>query len=105
LHCQFLSFVLFSNNIELEDPENLNSNKPFEKKKYDESANQFESQELLAPDIDSDTNLKEDGFSTETVTTLHDITISLAKGELVGVCGSVGSGKTSLIQAILGMVS
>jgi len=74
-------------------------------KKYDKSANEFESQELLAPDIDSDADLKEEDSETETVITLHDITMSLAKGELVGVCGSVGSGKTSIIQAILGMVS
>ncbi|KAF6021457.1 ABCC5 [Bugula neritina] len=90
--------------FKLEDPEIPASNKPFEKTKYDNSANQFESQELLAPDTDSDADLKEDDSSTETVITLHDITMSLAKGELVGVCGSVGSGKTSIIQAILGMM-
>ena len=41
----------------------------------------------------------------EIVVTLHDITMSLKTGTLLGVCGSVGSGKTSLIQAILGKVS
>ena len=41
----------------------------------------------------------------ETITILHDITISLESGSLLGVCGSVGSGKTSLMQAILSMVS
>jgi len=30
--------------------------------------------------------------------------MSLCEGQLVGVCGAVGSGKSSLIQAILGMV-
>jgi len=43
--------------------------------------------------------------SGNTVITLHGITLSLAKGELLGICGSVGSGKTSIIQAILGMVN
>ena len=40
----------------------------------------------------------------KTITILHDITMSLESGFLLGVCGSVGSGKTSLMQAILGMV-
>ncbi|KAL8625042.1 hypothetical protein ACOMHN_012051 [Nucella lapillus] len=33
---------------------------------------------------------------------LSNITFSLKKNQLLGVCGSVGSGKSSLIQAILG---
>ncbi|XP_046559479.1 LOW QUALITY PROTEIN: ATP-binding cassette sub-family C member 5-like [Haliotis rubra] len=33
---------------------------------------------------------------------LTDITFNLEKGKLMGVCGSVGAGKTSLISAILG---
>ena len=41
----------------------------------------------------------------EIVVTLHDVTMSLKAGTLLGVCGAVGSGKTSLLQAILGMVS
>jgi len=41
---------------------------------------------------------------SKAITTLHNINISLKEGSLVGVCGAVGSGKTSLIQAILGMV-
>ncbi|KAF6033710.1 mrp-5 [Bugula neritina] len=35
------------------------------------------------------------------VLTLHDITMSLCQGQLVGVCEAVGSGKSSLLQAIL----
>ena len=41
----------------------------------------------------------------EIVITLQNITMSMKCGTLLGVCGAVGSGKTSLIQAILGMVS
>ncbi|XP_028429950.1 LOW QUALITY PROTEIN: ATP-binding cassette sub-family C member 5 [Perca flavescens] len=36
--------------------------------------------------------------------TLHCISLSIQQGKLVGVCGSVGSGKTSLISAILGQM-
>jgi len=46
-----------------------------------------------------------DYYSAEdTIVTLHDITLSLPEGSLLGICGGVGSGKTSIIQAILGMV-
>ncbi|XP_066541768.1 multidrug resistance-associated protein 5 [Hoplias malabaricus] len=37
--------------------------------------------------------------------TLHCIDLSIEKGKLVGICGSVGSGKTSLISAILGQMT
>uniref|UniRef100_A0A3Q3K208 ATP-binding cassette sub-family C member 5 n=1 Tax=Monopterus albus TaxID=43700 RepID=A0A3Q3K208_MONAL len=37
--------------------------------------------------------------------TLHCISLSIQQGKLVGVCGSVGSGKTSLISAILGQMT
>ncbi|KAG7225945.1 hypothetical protein INR49_018546 [Caranx melampygus] len=37
--------------------------------------------------------------------TLHSISLSIQQGKLVGVCGSVGCGKTSLISAILGQMT
>ncbi|KAI4890792.1 hypothetical protein NFI96_010580, partial [Prochilodus magdalenae] len=37
----------------------------------------------------------------ETKSTLKDITFTLPKGNLLGVCGNVGSGKTSMISGIL----
>ncbi|XP_050921529.1 multidrug resistance-associated protein 5 isoform X1 [Lates calcarifer] len=37
--------------------------------------------------------------------TLHCINLSVRQGKLLGVCGSVGSGKTSLISAILGQMT
>ncbi|XP_030058334.1 LOW QUALITY PROTEIN: multidrug resistance-associated protein 5-like [Microcaecilia unicolor] len=37
--------------------------------------------------------------------TLFNINFSLEKGKLVGICGSVGSGKSSLILAILGQMT
>ncbi|XP_035535343.1 multidrug resistance-associated protein 5 [Morone saxatilis] len=37
--------------------------------------------------------------------TLHCISLSVEQGKLLGVCGSVGSGKTSLISAILGQMT
>ncbi|XP_023133562.2 multidrug resistance-associated protein 5 [Amphiprion ocellaris] len=36
---------------------------------------------------------------------LHCINLSIQQGKLLGVCGSVGSGKTSLISAILGQMT
>ncbi|XP_069749378.1 ATP-binding cassette sub-family C member 5-like isoform X2 [Narcine bancroftii] len=37
-------------------------------------------------------------------TTLHHINLKVEQGKLVGICGSVGSGKSSLISAILGQL-
>ncbi|KAI1893848.1 hypothetical protein AGOR_G00127890 [Albula goreensis] len=37
--------------------------------------------------------------------TLHCIDLTVPQGKLVGICGSVGSGKTSLISAILGQMT
>uniref|UniRef100_A0A667HC86 ATP binding cassette subfamily C member 5 n=1 Tax=Lynx canadensis TaxID=61383 RepID=A0A667HC86_LYNCA len=36
--------------------------------------------------------------------TLYNIDLEIEEGKLVGICGSVGSGKTSLISAILGQI-
>ncbi|KAM3834515.1 ATP-binding cassette sub-family C member 5 isoform 4-T4 [Vipera latastei] len=36
---------------------------------------------------------------------LYNIDLEIEKGKLVGICGSVGSGKTSLISAILGQMT
>ncbi|XP_052826959.1 ATP-binding cassette sub-family C member 5 [Octopus bimaculoides] len=38
-------------------------------------------------------------------TTLKDISFTLQKGEMIGVCGSTGSGKSSLLSAILGRMN
>ncbi|KAJ8280519.1 hypothetical protein GJAV_G00055820 [Gymnothorax javanicus] len=37
--------------------------------------------------------------------TLHCINLTVPQGKLVGICGSVGSGKTSLVSAILGQMT
>ncbi|KAK3096260.1 hypothetical protein FSP39_025059 [Pinctada imbricata] len=50
--------------------------------------------------LKSDTDDADRSFGT--IPALMDITFNLGKGKLVGVCGSVGSGKSSLISAILG---
>ncbi|XP_062922995.1 ATP-binding cassette sub-family C member 12 isoform X1 [Mobula hypostoma] len=36
--------------------------------------------------------------------TLHNLSLSLEKGMLLGICGNVGSGKSSLISAVLGLM-
>jgi ATP-binding cassette subfamily C (CFTR/MRP) protein 4 len=38
-------------------------------------------------------------------TVLKNMNLNLCKGQITGVCGPVGCGKTSLIQAILGELS
>lgn len=38
------------------------------------------------------------------VDTLFNIDLSIEKGKLIGVCGSIGAGKSSLISAICGDV-
>ncbi|XP_066299993.1 ATP-binding cassette sub-family C member 5-like [Branchiostoma lanceolatum] len=40
-------------------------------------------------------------IETKLIETLFDINLTIAKGTLLGVCGSVGAGKSSLISAIL----
>jgi ATP-binding cassette subfamily C (CFTR/MRP) protein 5 len=39
------------------------------------------------------------------VETLHNIELEVPRGKLIGICGSVGSGKSSLLSAIMGDVS
>jgi ATP-binding cassette subfamily C (CFTR/MRP) protein 5 len=39
------------------------------------------------------------------IETLHNIELDIPRGQLIGVCGSVGSGKSSLLSAIMGDVS
>jgi len=58
--------------------------------------------DMLLESESSDDSLE--SSSGDTIITLHGITLCLTKGELLGICGAVGSGKTSIIQAILGMV-
>lgn len=33
---------------------------------------------------------------------IRDLDINIKRGEIIGVCGSIGSGKSSLFNAILG---
>ncbi|XP_069030712.1 ATP-binding cassette sub-family C member 12 [Embiotoca jacksoni] len=42
-----------------------------------------------------------ENIKAESLPTLRNISFSLSKGNLLGVCGNVGSGKTSLISSIL----
>jgi ATP-binding cassette subfamily C (CFTR/MRP) protein 5 len=39
------------------------------------------------------------------IETLHNVELEVPRGTLIGVCGSVGSGKSSLLSAIMGDVS
>ncbi|GCC24840.1 ATP-binding cassette sub-family C member 12 isoform X1 [Chiloscyllium punctatum] len=53
------------------------------------------------PELTSKTSAEKDSI---VLTTLHSISFSLEKGSLLGVCGNVGSGKSSLISALLGQM-
>jgi len=82
----------------------LDSNKPLNeniKKKKRSYANYKrstkEESQLLAND---NVDLPDE----HTIVTLHNIFLSVKEGALLGICGAVGSGKTSIIQTILGMV-
>ena len=48
--------------------------------------------------------VKEEGKEEEEVTTLANISLEVPTGQLVGIAGGVGAGKSSLISAILGEV-
>lgn len=48
--------------------------------------------------------LNEPSKQTQYVELLNDIKFQAAKGELVGICGQVGSGKSSLLLAALGQL-
>ena len=39
------------------------------------------------------------------ISALESITLQVKRGELIGVCGNVGSGKSALLHAIIGSVS
>lgn len=44
------------------------------------------------------------GPSTTATPAVRDVDFTVAKGELIGVCGGVGSGKTSLLSVLLAQV-
>jgi len=54
---------------------------------------------------EDESNYESDEDNNSHVLTLNNITMSVARGTLLGVCGAVGSGKTTLLQSILGIVS
>ncbi|XP_037312572.2 ATP-binding cassette sub-family C member 12-like isoform X2 [Pungitius pungitius] len=53
-----------------------------------------------SPTITDNGETSQDG-RTDTLPTLRNISFTLPKGKLLGICGNVGSGKTSLISGIL----
>ncbi|CAB4004432.1 multidrug resistance-associated 5 [Paramuricea clavata] len=44
-------------------------------------------------------------FKTQLIKTLFDVNVTFNKGKLIGICGGVGSGKSSLINAILAQMN
>ena len=85
--------------------ENLSATKGKNKKSIKEEEN-FEIEPLNqkeSKDIDDRSNAK-DSNERRFVQVLHDITLEINPGSLVGVTGAIGSGKSSLISSILGEV-
>jgi len=75
----------------------VKSRKSFKKSKYSSKNSTKEEEQLL--------NYEDEPESDDPVQlTLHNICLTVKEGSLLGICGSVGSGKTSIIQAMLGMV-
>ncbi|KAI8806039.1 P-loop containing nucleoside triphosphate hydrolase protein [Cladochytrium replicatum] len=71
-----------------------------EKQKAEEAEEAAAGEKLL--NGDSPSHPEHDSSSSNVTTILKNITFVARRGEILGVCGPVGSGKTSVIQAILG---
>ncbi|XP_078526662.1 ATP-binding cassette sub-family C member 12 isoform X2 [Lissotriton helveticus] len=54
-------------------------------------------------DLASGREISEEG-KTSTSTILHNMTFKVQKGKLLGICGNVGCGKSSIISALLGQM-
>ncbi|KAG2463188.1 MRP5 protein, partial [Polypterus senegalus] len=64
----------------------------------------------LLLDSDEATSPEDEGKTIQSVSlrlqrALHNIDLAVEEGKLIGICGTVGSGKTSLISAILGQMT
>ena len=85
--------------------ENLSATKGKNKKSIKEEEN-FEIEPLNqkeSKEMDDRSSVK-DSNERRFVQVLHDITLEINPGSLVGVTGAIGSGKSSLISSILGEV-
>ena len=58
------------------------------------------SSEEVKPFVNNDTKSE-----AEVTETLFGVNLSVERGKLIGICGSIGSGKSSLMSAICGDVS
>ncbi|XP_028650798.1 multidrug resistance-associated protein 5 isoform X2 [Erpetoichthys calabaricus] len=64
----------------------------------------------LLLDSDEATSPEDEGKTIQSVSlrlqrALHNIDLAIEEGKLIGICGTVGSGKTSLISAVLGQMT
>ena len=89
----------------VKNDENLSATKEKNKKSIKEEEN-FEIEPLNqkeSKEMDDRSSVK-DSNERRFVQVLHDITLEINPGSLVGVTGAIGSGKSSLISSILGEV-
>uniref|UniRef100_A0A8C4Y8S2 ATP-binding cassette sub-family C member 5 n=1 Tax=Gopherus evgoodei TaxID=1825980 RepID=A0A8C4Y8S2_9SAUR len=52
----------------------------------------------------SETSIRETGKEGSEAIALHNLSFTVKKGKVLGICGNVGSGKSSVISAILGQM-
>ena len=74
------------------------------KEKEDVLAAEEESPLQDARNCDQNGKAKEEEGEQEFIQVLHNVNISITPGELIGIAGAIGSGKSSLISAITGEV-
>uniref|UniRef100_H3AXD2 ATP-binding cassette sub-family C member 5 n=1 Tax=Latimeria chalumnae TaxID=7897 RepID=H3AXD2_LATCH len=92
LHNSPYAVVLENATLAWEPPQRNMPGKPGNKKEHrhtNSSHNQQQNSQVSSINVD------------EKLLTLHNINFSLEKGKLLGICGNVGSGKSSLISAVL----
>ena len=88
--------------IELQDL-NLNNNEDKKKEKEEKLLNPDNKEEIKINEtpINNDNTKKEETPDIEIIELLKEISLKVEKGDLIGIVGGVGSGKTCLLNAIL----
>ncbi|CAL2028389.1 unnamed protein product [Caenorhabditis brenneri] len=67
-------------------------------------AEEVEGRVMGSGDKDTSIEINKGSFSWDQTPILHDIQLTIPRGQLIAVIGKIGSGKSSLLQAILGEV-
>jgi ATP-binding cassette subfamily C (CFTR/MRP) protein 1 len=73
-----------------------------EKKEQDKKKKPYEKVSTKVEEVVDEEKPEEKNGPNRAILTLNDLNISIKKGQLVGIVGTVGSGKSSILTAILG---